>query len=501
MTSLPATKPTGPYELYAKAESTPFTFEAFAVTDPVQHLVCSFGDTVRPREEIDESRGDRGGYAEVLGDYVPIPWSIETRLWGSGTAGTAIASRKALLEAAAGLDYNLYSTTIAIVVDAFANGAGDDFVVTIIDEDGTATVTTIEESVDYDAAVSDEATATSLAAAIHALTGVTAAAATDTVTVTLDTGYRDVDIPNPDATFVTITAGDNKVLYSADDANPATTASLYRVDRQGLLGEYLIGCICQQIVLNMAKGEAPKLTYSGLAARKWEFMATTLGAEIVAAGTLTMTLANPKRLRTGTDATSESGLEIYVKIESEVIKITAMNWTTGVATIVRGQFGTDAAAHANSLAVTPYNEAPTFGEAGEVIGPHDWTLSDGAAVNVRAMQVTLETGRMYDELQSGSSSRDGLNNGKSRATGSLTYILDQSRHEYGRDMDAGTELDLVGTGGSTAGSIFTIDLNHVRLIDGVPKDLAYDEVLEVTLPFRGRDTQAALVGQLNIAMT
>jgi hypothetical protein len=398
------TKPTGPYKLAITAETTPFTFEAWTLaTDFFRHLTVTFGDSVRPREEIDESRCDRGAFAEVLGDYPEVPWSIEARFWGRGAAGTALAPRKALMESAAGLSE--------------------------------------------------------------------------------------------------VVVGSTSVTYESDSANPASSASMYRVDRNALLGEYLIGCICQQIVIDLTKTEAPKITYSGVAARKWEFMADSI-ADVggISDVDTTMTLTNPKRLRTGTNATTESGLEIYVKAESEIIKITAMNWTSGVATIERGLYGTSGAAHLQNVVLTPYAETPTFNESA-VIGPHDWTVSDGAAVNIRSLQYTLETGRMFDELQTGSASRDALHNRHIKGTGQMVYILNQERFEYGRDMDAGTELDLAVTLGTVAGDIHTINLDHVRLVDPVPKDAPYNEVVEVTQNFRTRDTQTALAGQFQLVET
>ncbi|HXV60645.1 MAG TPA: DUF2190 family protein [Vicinamibacteria bacterium] len=80
---------------------------------------------------------------------------------------------------------DLLISGLTLQVLDFAQLATDDAEVTVT-INGTATV--LVEGTDYTAATSDDATATSLASAINALAGVSAAAVTDTVTVTPSTG-------------------------------------------------------------------------------------------------------------------------------------------------------------------------------------------------------------------------------------------------------------------------------------------------------------------------
>jgi hypothetical protein len=403
---MPTTKPIGPGELFIKAESTPFTFEAFAVTDAIRHLgIPQLGDSVRERVEVDISRGDRGSYHEVLGRYTEPEFTIEIPFFGSGTAGTAVAARTALLESGAGLS----ETTV----------------------------------------------------------------------------------------------GGTSVTYESDEANPAGTVSMYYVDREAVLGQYLIGGIVTSVGFELDKENTPKMVFSGKAARKWEFFKTTLGGALDSnAGTTSMTLADAYSIRTGDEtSTSLTGLEIYVKIESEIIKITAFNRTSKVATIVRAQFSTSAAAHDNGSTVSPFAETPTYGEAGLLNGPHDWTFSDGEAFALTKASYTLETGRMFDPLSSGASASSALHNGQMKGTGNVSFILDNTRNDIFQKLDVGTEIDGAFTVGSTAGSIFAINLDHMRLIDGVPKTLESNAVAEVTVNFRTRDIATALAGQLQMVET
>lgn len=400
--STPLQKPMGPYcGIYVKAESTPFTAEEWAATDALRSTESTMGDAARSREEIDETRCNRGSHAEVLGRLPDVEWSITERMTGSGTAGTAVPARTALFKDAAGL-----SST------------------------------------------------------------------------------------NVPATSQT---------YESDSANPTSTVTIYRVDRDGIFAEYLIGAICQQIVYTWNNTDAPTIQYSGVAARKWEFMKTTL-ADVggIADIDTTMTLTDVKHIRTGTEATSDSNLMIFVKIDSEIVKITAYNWSTGVATIARAQFGTAAAAHSQNADITPYAEAPTYAtNSGIPVSPNDWTVADGVGtIDATELSYTLETGRAFDPLESGNIASTALYNGKIMGTGSVSYIFSTERYYLQRDLDAGTEADMAIVGGSTAGSIFTVNLDKVRWLNTVPKDLANNETTIISQEFRTRDNIDTLLGQL-----
>lgn len=404
---MPGTKPIGPGALYVKAETTPFTWQAFAVTDAIRHIgVPSFGSGARQHSFPNISRGDRGRYNKVIGRYNDVPVSFEIPLFGGGTAGTAITPRTAIFESACG-----FSSTVV---------------------------------------------------------------------------------------------GGTSVTYESDVTNPAGACSLYYVDRNAVLGQYVSGFISQSIALSLDKENIPKWTISGIGARKTEFMKTTLGGALDGvAGTTAMTLASAKVIRNGdTSATALSGLEIYVTIGSEHIKITAFNLATKVATIVREQLGSSAAAHDNASVVTPYAAAPTYGESGLLLGPEDWTVSDGSAIACTAFQYTLNTGRAFDALSSGSSASSALHNGGPiTGEGSLSFLLDQTRHQLEYDMDKGTVKDLAITCGATGGSIFTVNLDASILRDGFDIALATEDPLVVTLPFDTIDSATAQLGQLQVVET
>jgi len=105
---------------------------------------------------------------------------------GNTLVGLAVKPVPAVVAlATSALAADLLISGLTLQVLDFAQLETDNATVTVT-INGVPTVLT--EDVEWDAATSDDATATSLAAAIDALTGVTAAAVTDTVTVVQATG-------------------------------------------------------------------------------------------------------------------------------------------------------------------------------------------------------------------------------------------------------------------------------------------------------------------------
>jgi hypothetical protein len=95
-----------------------------------------------------------------------------------------------------------------IVIDDWNNCSGDLVYVTC---DGT--INTLTEGVDWTAATSDDATATSLGAAIEAVSCVSATVLTDTVYTTKDLDVADFDLSESDATCTTFTNSTDGTLF------------------------------------------------------------------------------------------------------------------------------------------------------------------------------------------------------------------------------------------------------------------------------------------------
>lgn len=128
-------------------------------------------------------------------DVDPAELAIKAaNAWPQATTGDATDGADVLL--AGGIGRRLYT-----VVD-FTNGTGDTATVTV---DGVATVLT--EGADFDSVGSDAATATDLALAIDAISGVSAIAVGTSVFVTPDGDVRLMFVATGDATAWTVTSG------------------------------------------------------------------------------------------------------------------------------------------------------------------------------------------------------------------------------------------------------------------------------------------------------
>lgn len=287
-------------------------------------------------------------------------------------------------------------------------------------------------------------------------------------------------------------------------ANPAAGAMLYRVDRQALLGEYLVGCIVTQMKIEMNKSDIPKITLTGEAVAKHEFCATTLGAAITTTDGTSITLADAYAIRTGQSADAVSGLGIYIKIDTEILKVTAFTRSTGVATVVRGQLGSSGATHLIAVAVTPLATGITYEDAAAdlIPGPNTWSvaISSLASDSIRSLSIDIDTGRAFDELTSGSDIPQGVHNKALRVTGSLTYIHSTAKQMIGQLLDQNTSLDIDVTLTSPGGDVWTIAMGNVKLDGPVPKNPEPNEVAECTVSFRALDTAIDTLDAISIGI-
>lgn len=117
--------------------------------------------------------------------------------------------------------------------------------------------------------------------------------------------------------------------------------------------EMLSGCIANEFSITANRGEPARISISGMAQHHFGFSQTTLKTDIDNSVT-SMTLENGY-MGWGIDATHP----VFVRIDDEIVKITALVADTGVATIVRSQKTTSAAPHDDLAAVTFWDTLPT----------------------------------------------------------------------------------------------------------------------------------------------
>lgn len=310
------------------------------------------------------------------------------------------------------------------------------------------------------------------------------------------------------AAGLSVVDGESSVIYEADDNNPAGSVSIMRVDRVPIVADYLINAIAAQVAFEFTKDGPPKLSFSGTAARKHQFCKTTLAAAIIAADATAMTLTDLTCIADGSATDVITGLHIFAKIDSEIVKITGYTKSTGVCVIARAQLGSTGATHLISASVSPMNSdkdglIPTYNEDdGKLIGAMDWSVKlNTVATKCTKATITINTGRKFDPLSSGESQSTGINNGAIEVTASLEMIMDTTRFKVFQMGDSRTDCDIELIAGTTAGSIFTIDLDKCRIKSVTPPNLAPNEIGNVTVTFDCFDTLGALLGQFKLTET
>jgi predicted RecA/RadA family phage recombinase len=152
-----------------------------AQTLPFEALVVGCADVTKVAEET-WTEG-----LKIYFDESEVKFTLDSDTGANPLVGVAVPPITPLVVTLAtdALAVDLLISGMTLQVLDYAQLATDDAVVTVT-INGVAT--NLVEGTDWTAATSNDATATSLASAIDALTGVSAAAVTDTVTVTPKTG-------------------------------------------------------------------------------------------------------------------------------------------------------------------------------------------------------------------------------------------------------------------------------------------------------------------------
>jgi len=156
--------------------------ETVAQTLPFEGLVC--GVVAVPKNHHEAWTEGLKIYWDVADNNFTLDPDTATNPLMGVAVGPIVPAVISLATDALAADLLISGYTLQVL--DYAQLATDDAVVTVT-INGTAYVLT--EGTEWTAASSDDATATSLAAAIALLTGVTAAAVTDTVTVVPATGF------------------------------------------------------------------------------------------------------------------------------------------------------------------------------------------------------------------------------------------------------------------------------------------------------------------------
>ena len=175
----------------------------------------------------------------------------------------------------------------------------------------------------------------------------------------------------------------------------------------------------------------------------------------------------------------------YYLCESEIILVTAMNYTTGVATITRGALSSSAVAH-TAKPLTPYIGTLTY--SGNPLTEANATVSyGGSALRCTKFQVELSTGIEHLPGETGSAYSQGFKSTRYDLKTSFTTVMKREEVNFiGRTLNR-TNGAITITCGTGAGSIATFSMPYGEFEPSALPDNQND-VVSVDWNFRHRDS-------------
>jgi hypothetical protein len=258
----------------------------------------------------------------------------------------------------------------------------------------------------------------------------------------------------------TITGGVSVGYTLVDNISEKTVSIWHWVDNM-IRG--FRGCLVNTALLELSGGDEPKLTFGGFALNEVFAGPTQLDGAIDNSQT-TMTVDDADRIQVGPAATDG----VRMQIETEVVLVTAIDYITRVATIVRAQAGSSAAAHADNTLVDPWRPGADTDPA-DTIAP--LTLGD---VNLAAPLTSMRVISVSSLLDNGMEPRmteyaQGVSTGYRRAkrravTGELKAHLRAVNQAILTDLKRDLERNVVLTSGDAATARLRVTLAKLKFL-------------------------------------
>ncbi len=295
-----------------------------------------------------------------------------------------------------------------------------------------------------------------------------------------DAGDVEADIaPFLKAAFGTETqnAGTSYVYTFAD--RPDAGISMVVGDAALNYCEYLYGGLVQQVRL-VSGGEEPEFEFSGMALGKSTAaeVTTNVGALLDAIVTTIQLVAGEQYKLVGVGQLLQDPAEL-----GEQMKVTAVDYTTGIITVIREHIGT-ATTHADGFTLQPYLPVQSLAATVAVIGEHEGAyILGGLSVFPTELEIEINTGLEHRQFEKGSQHRRAAVVTKGvTATGSVTLYgdLDNMIFLARAQQAAVTALDF--TIGDTTAFQLQIEADTVEL-GKFPVDVPEIEEALVTIPF------------------
>lgn len=231
-----------------------------------------------------------------------------------------------------------------IEIVAFAGLTGDTVTVTI---DGTPNVLT--EGVEWTAATSNAATATSLAAAINALAGVGATAVGAEVLVTRDQGTGEVALTTSGTMPTDINLSGVRYSLKTDILEEVFTL----VHGAHNAAHYYRDCKCSAMVVSASGSDEATITFRGLLGNEVYIGQTKLNGAIAGGG-----VADDVKAFAFDDSVVQIGPlatdTVYFQVDSEIFEIITWDPDAKTGTAKCGKLGTTVSAHSDDAEVFPY---------------------------------------------------------------------------------------------------------------------------------------------------
>ena len=450
---------------YAKPETTFGTFVQPTAAAPGSFKAMSLDiahDRAR-KERLVASSGTRAVPGYLLGK-LSSTWSAEAEVIPSGTLGTPPEADALLKQTFGGK-----KITRTVTVASYATAVGDTVTVTV---DGAATVLTgvagAPGAGEFQAATSNNATATSLASAISAIAGIRSATANSAV-ITV--------ITNDDVETMTIAPSDSSITTAGVSVTyepVATQGARGSVSLTAYRGPAMVaakGAWVDEYKLTHKGGDAPVQAWSGGAKAAIATGKSTINGAPGGGGT-TVTPTDVRLyeidsvVQYGDDTNSGGGFKVTARSDAGVLTTAATTASSGDDIL--------------PFAPTPsYTGSPLEGTDGSV------TVDAVALVGVTEWELTYRAGsKVVNDIVMESSASDVLD---VRARAELKAKLRLREDQWAlwvaakNDPDAVYDLSIVL--GSTAGRIVEVTMPTCE-IHGIPAEMPDEEAI-VELTFVG----------------
>lgn len=208
-----------------------------------------------------------------------------------------------------------------------------------------------------------------------------------------------------------------------------------RFDRDGLLCEVLNGCLVQNITYGLSANDMCSVTFSGVAASKWEINGIKSGAGLTSISTsaTSVTVSNHSRNSYGVmgetiSATTPSGIGVKCyDSDGDLVADGVVSDITTSSYII--DFTTIHADSTFSIDSILLNYGSKSLESYTIIGPADWQCrvywgDDFETINPQTVEFTLETGLSFGDLTAAKALPSEIISANNSATCSVTMYLD-----------------------------------------------------------------------------